>query len=466
MEIFSNGRVVSLDEVLQNKEWRQNYQETIETKYPNKVVLGIKLNIPGPIKTNASLKKVFELGWNKIINSLKDKKLEICFFNLYLDKITGPEGVVVVSGDIIPVKKEMITFESNFLLGRLFDIDVMSKTDKNYQLSRTQLGFEARKCLICEQDAKICAKTQKHTLAEIYREIEKLIEKYMKQDIKNVKIKTVDAALAALLYEVTVNPKPGLVDPISNGSHLDMDVFTFIDSSQSLRPYFSAAYDLAVNFKEKDLTQLFNELRKLGMIAEKDMYAATNGINTHKGAIFSLGIFLTAVAYLKKQQNYSIMALQQTIKKMLSELLEDDFKSINMKNNEELTAGEQQFLKYKTRGIRGEAADGYPVVFNYGLSYLKASTGSLNQRLLDTFMYIAEHTSDSNLIKRAHSVAILTEMKNFTAHYFKLGGSKTKEGIEYLYKLDKLFIERNLSLGGSADLLILTIFVAKIEGVI
>ncbi|MCP0886594.1 triphosphoribosyl-dephospho-CoA synthase CitG [Ligilactobacillus sp. WILCCON 0076] len=466
MEIFSNGRVVSLDEVLQNKEWRQNYQETIETKYPNKVVLGIKLNIPGPIKTNASLKKVFELGWNKIINSLKDKKLEIFFFNLFLDKITGPEGVVVVSGDIIPVKKEMITFESNFLLGRLFDIDVMSKTDKNYQLSRTQLGFEARKCLICEQDAKICAKTQKHTLAEIYREIEKLIEKYMKQDIKNVKIKTVDAALAALLYEVTVNPKPGLVDPISNGSHLDMDVFTFIDSSQALRPYFSAAYDLAVNFKEKDLTQLFNELRKLGMIAEKDMYAATNGINTHKGAIFSLGIFLTAVAYLKKQQNYSIMALQQTIKKMLSELLEDDFKSINMKNNGELTAGEQQFLKYKTRGIRGEAVDGYPVVFNYGLSYLKASTGSLNQRLLDTFMYIAEHTSDSNLIKRAHSVAILTEMKNFTAHYFKLGGSKTKEGIEYLYKLDKLFIERNLSLGGSADLLILTIFVAKIEGVI
>jgi Triphosphoribosyl-dephospho-CoA synthetase len=93
-------------------------------------------------------------------------------------------------------------------------------------------------------------------------------------------------ALRALLYEVSVNPKPGLVDPVSSGPHPDMDVFTFIDSSMSLRRYFSRCVEQGTTFQGDDLRALFLAIRPAGVEAEKAMFEATKGVNTHKGAIF------------------------------------------------------------------------------------------------------------------------------------------------------------------------------------
>lgn len=133
--------------------------------------------------------------------------------------------------------------------------------------------------------------------------------------------KIVNHALKALLYEVVTNPKPGLVDPIDVGSHSDMDVFTFIDSSLALEDYLNCACKIGINFAGKDLTEMFNFLRQEGIIAEKSMLEATKNVNTHKGAVFSLGIFICAQSYAKNNNQN----VYQVIRKMCRDLVKNDF---------------------------------------------------------------------------------------------------------------------------------------------
>lgn len=270
--------------------------------------------------------------------------------------------------------------------------------------------------------------------------------------------KIVNIAIKSMLYEVTVNPKPGLVDPVRSGAHPDMDVFDFIDSALCLRPYFARCFSIGTTYNEQDLRGLFRDIRGYGIDAEKKMLTTTKGINTHKGAIFSLGILVTAVGYQSQQTNFLIDQLPVIISGMVEGLIGHDFVDVYSKKSSEMTAGEKQFVMYGIRGIRGQAVSGYPAVFKYGFPYLCQTTGTRNQRLLDTFMKIVSCTQDSNLIKRAGSVDIVDWVQSQAVEFLKLGGSKTKEGMKKLVELDCLFTKKKLSLGGCADMLILTIF--------
>lgn len=277
---------------------------------------------------------------------------------------------------------------------------------------------------------------------------------------------TVQKALRAVLYEVTVNPKPGLVDPVSQGAHKDMDVFTFIDSAVSLQPYFEQAYQIGLKADTDDLVSIFQTLRVAGKTAEETMFQATTGVNTHKGAIFSLGILLAATGYAHRYNRQSTVEILTTVKGMLINLTQADFAKLSAKQVGQQTAGERQFLQFGKTGIRGEAEAGFPTVAELGLPFLRKATGTRNQQLLDTLLFIASGTEDSNLIKRAGTPTVIDWLKPQIDQYFKLGGSKTKAGMQFLEKLDQVFIERNLSLGGSADLLILTTYLALLEEVI
>lgn len=206
-------------------------------------------------------------------------------------------------------------------------------------------------------------------------------------------------ALRALLYEVSVTPKPGLVDPTDPGPHPDMTVFTFIDSAVSLQPYFEQCRQAGHDFEGADLRQLFQQIRPAGVQAEATMFAATRGVNTHKGAIFSLGILVAASAVVLRQAQPTIAAFFQTVKAMVRGLVHHDLGALNRQTAQ--TAGERQYLKYGQGGIRAEAEAGYPTVVNVGLPFLRERRGTINQRLLDTLLMIASHTSDSNLVKRA-----------------------------------------------------------------
>lgn len=258
-----------------------------------------------------------------------------------------------------------------------------------------------------------------------------------------------NAALKALLYEVDVQPKPGLVDPVDHSTHLDMDVFTFIDSAVALRPYFEKFAQAGIDFSGTDLTELFHEIRPIGIEAEKVMFEATGGVNTHKGAIFSLGILLAAAGF--DEEN-----IRRTTEKMLRGLTEHDFKDLDKKK--QLTNGERMFLKYGITGIRGEAEHGYPTVFEKSLPYLKAHFGNdFGTVLLDTLMVIVSESYDSNVVKRGN-LESLENIQKYAENILTEGGCSDPEGRETLDDMNSYCNENNLSLGGSADLLIITIF--------
>ncbi|MBO8441295.1 MAG: triphosphoribosyl-dephospho-CoA synthase CitG [Firmicutes bacterium] len=276
-------------------------------------------------------------------------------------------------------------------------------------------------------------------------------------------------AVRALLYEAVINPKPGLVDPVTHGSHPDMDIFTFINSSMSLENYFKKCVELAQQSRQKceSLDRLFLRIREEGVRAEKQMFKATVGINTHKGAIFALGIMVTAVAYQNKQ-NVNVIDLQllkRSIKEMMIHIL-DDFEQLQSKDRDDLTAGEKQYLDYGLTGIRGEAANGFSIVIDKALPFMQKTQGSRKQRMLDTLMYIAGNIQDSTLIKRAKTINAVNEVKQDVEKYFALGGSQNITGIEYLKELDAKYAEKHYSLGGTADILILTIYLGLLNRII
>jgi triphosphoribosyl-dephospho-CoA synthase len=261
-------------------------------------------------------------------------------------------------------------------------------------------------------------------------------------------------AFKALVFEVLAVPKPGLVDIVDSGSHSDMDYTTFINSSFAIADYFQEAFLLGKkNYNKKD----FEELRERGKLAEKSMYNATAGVNTHKGTIFSLGllVYSTGIQYqLGDLSSHSIVNRVKILCKNISEELKDDLN----------TAGGKQYKKYGLKGVRQEAEEGFCKSVDIGLFYLKKymKTLSLNDALINTMMHFMSILDDSNLIKRG-DIEGLKFARESAKTAIDLGLMNTEEGREYISFLNREFIKRNLSPGGTADYLILTLYLYFLE---
>ncbi|MFT8728402.1 MAG: triphosphoribosyl-dephospho-CoA synthase CitG [Liquorilactobacillus ghanensis] len=457
--LFSTGQPQSIADVLQDKDKRVAFQQMLLKKYPTAALLVVKLNIPGEIKYNNSIDHLFTVGYNELKKSLFKNKFFLADEFVWRHP-AGETAFIVVNSNGNDLKLLSVNFEETYKLGRLFDVDVLTRKGT---ISRKQLNLPVRRCLICERPAKECARSRRHTLDDLKQTIESKWDTFQQiTENSDYRDKIIDLAQKSLLYEVTVNPKPGLVDPHNHDSHPDMDIFTFIDSSLSLRPYFCSCFDAGWNFAKKDLQELFKEIRPLGVAAEKKMFTATNGVNTHKGAIFSLGIVVTATAYVYHQNNNDdVDNILKIIRDMCHDLVENDFKNLRQLPVENLTAGQKQYLDFGLTGIRGEVQQGFPTIVKWGLPYLnKVSLNQdLNQRLLNVLLQLALHTVDSNLIKRAnYSKETINKAHQLINEYFEFGAEKTASGRSTFNQILAYFKQKNLSLGGTADLLIVTIF--------
>ena len=264
-------------------------------------------------------------------------------------------------------------------------------------------------------------------------------------------------ATKVLLYEVSISPKAGLVSRLSNGSHKDMDFYTFIDSALSLDNYFSECF---VYGQENDFYSpiFFKNLRDLGKKAEREMYQATNGINTHKGTIFSMGIIIAVLAsYLKEVDKIDLKILSEKIKTMCIPLLEELENANNFS-----TYGEKAFKNYHLTGARGLAISGYDIVLLDGINKLKEFTKILDfeTSCILLLFYYTSILDDTNIVNRTN-LETLKEIQILCKNLYEENSkSLSKEKIRNeMSKLNDIFIEKNISAGGSADLLILTIFV-------
>ena len=265
-------------------------------------------------------------------------------------------------------------------------------------------------------------------------------------------------SLEAMLYEVSSYPSFGLVSPISSGSHTDMNYFTFIDSASRLNRYFLEIAHLG--YSPKPIDELFSEVRKIGKKAEKYMFEKTGGINTHKGMIFVLGLGILATSKaLYEKLNFS--EIPKLIKKMTFGIVENELKNIDNKTN--LTHGEKLFLDQGIKGVRGEAENGFPIVFDFSLNfYDENSHMDMNSRLTYTLLAIMSECEDTTILHR-HSHETLNNLQEQSKKILQDQKLNNKDQLENIKNLDNYNIENRISPGGCADLLALTIFMSKVR---
>ena len=285
-----------------------------------------------------------------------------------------------------------------------------------------------------------------------------------KKKCENYAVWLGNLAGTALLEEVYTAPKPGLVDPVSNGAHRDMNLLTFKRSAEALLPYFCRFAEIGIQMSEKP-EGCFLKIRQIGIQAEKAMYEATGQVNTHKGAVFTMGILCAAAgSCFKKYGQVSINSLIIQEQKMVKNILLNELDSIQLQNSKD-THGQKNLCTYGSRGIRGEAADGYPSVINLALPVIrqgKKEGRNWNLVKIQALFTLMSQVEDGNILSRCRSEG-LKEVKKLSQEFLLSGGAYSKGATEELTKLDTYFIHKNYSSGGCADLLAASIFLSEIE---
>lgn len=288
-------------------------------------------------------------------------------------------------------------------------------------------------------------------------------------------------ATQALQAELDTTPKPGLVDKDNNGAHRDMDYALMQLSINTLHPYFVRLALLGF----ADTLPSHTSIRDAGIEAEKAMLEATNSVNTHKGALFSMGLAVVAAAYEEKkaaankeergkerEEGY-LSSLQLTIKALAASF--PDTSGTHGSKAKQLSNGTTTI-----KGALDNAREGYEKLFAEWLPFYNERRKNHDAHALHkTLLRIMCDLDDTNVIYRT-SVATAEEVKqearallaNFEEAYAAQDKEKCASAIEEkcasaellaLKDMDRRYTARNISPGGAADMLSLTVFIGSIQ---
>lgn len=288
-------------------------------------------------------------------------------------------------------------------------------------------------------------------------------------------------AIQALQAELDTTPKPGLVDKDNNGAHRDMDYALMQLSINTLHPYFVRLALLGF----ADTLPSHTVIRDTGIEAEKAMLEATNGVNTHKGALFSMGLAVVAAAYEEKKaaankeergkerEEEYLSSLQLTIKALAASF--PDTSGTHGSKAKQLSNGTTTI-----KGALDNAREGYEKLFAEWLPFYNERRKSHDAHALHkTLLRIMCDLDDTNVIYRTN-VATAEEVKqearallaSFEEAYAAEDKEKCASAIEEkcasaellaLKDMDRRYTERNISPGGAADMLSLTVFIGSIQ---
>lgn len=281
-------------------------------------------------------------------------------------------------------------------------------------------------------------------------------------DLQSIKYPSAQLAVRALLKEICLSPKPGLVDMLNNGAHRDMDFSTFIASIKAISPWFDEFYHYGYTLKLNNQSDFLVGIRPIGLACEKAMYLATHNVNTHKGGIFAFGLLLGVIGYLEQcQQTTNVSTICSTLMGFCHGIVK---KELQLSNSNQ-TVGEKLFKHYQLSGARGEAESGYATVRQISLPiYNKMQQAGYDEEtsLLQVMLHLLAYNQDTNLVSRG-GLAGLHFVQNSAKQLIERGGATDLIGRSHLEKLDKQLIKHNLSPGGSADLIAITWFLAQYQ---
>lgn len=247
-------------------------------------------------------------------------------------------------------------------------------------------------------------------------------------------------AVQSIKAELDTTPKPGLVDKADNGAHSDMDYNLMLKSIYSLHSYFTKLSCLAYN---EDVINI-DKIKTIGIEAEKQMLFTTNGVNTYKGALFSMGLVLYAASYLCQQRDkVQEQQLQKTIKLLSTKFSQPDD-----------THGKKVIEKHNIKGALNSAIDGYPLLFDEWLPFFIKHKNE-EHSLIKLLLFIMTNLDDTNIYYRKGEEVV--------AHVKQQAQEILDDfSIDRVEKLNKEFVKENISPGGAADMLSLTLFIDSI----
>ncbi|GGE12618.1 2-(5''-triphosphoribosyl)-3'-dephosphocoenzyme-A synthase [Marinithermofilum abyssi] len=276
-------------------------------------------------------------------------------------------------------------------------------------------------------------------------------------DAKECSERIANLAVTALIDEAGLTPKPALVDRHSSGAHTDLDFGLMCRSAQVLRGTF-AQIALAA-FRQRPSQVLRERLAVIGRDGEKVMMAATGGTNTHRGAIWALGLLTAGAA----------MSGPGTSARQIAALAGEIARYPDRFSPEKRSSkGYRVRQYYGVPGAIGEARQGFPHVVDVALPALYAarSRGILEPfARLDALMAIIARLDDTCLLHRGGAEALMAA-KDGARAVIVAGGTSTRSGWNALHRLDAELVARNASPGGSADLLAAALFLDSLDPVV
>ena len=264
-------------------------------------------------------------------------------------------------------------------------------------------------------------------------------------------------AIRALLTELTLHPKPGLVSPIDNGAHDDMNVTTFVRSLLALRFYFTAI--AAAGAREAT----FDDLQRLGIAAERRMLAATGGINTHRGAIFCLG-FLAAAAGWRQARGLDLQSekLTETILRLWGGGIAEAARKAPDSH------GARAIRRYGARGAREELLAGLPTLLKIAVPALRQAlrqTSCVERASIQCLFAIMAELQDTNLLHRGGPEG-LAFVQKAAGRFLDAGGVFARDWRQRALDLHGDCVALHLSPGGAADCLAAAWFVLGLDPVL
>ncbi|MGV8918549.1 MAG: triphosphoribosyl-dephospho-CoA synthase [Pseudomonas sp.] len=263
-----------------------------------------------------------------------------------------------------------------------------------------------------------------------------------------------DLAVDALIDEADLSPKPALVDRRGSGAHSDLHLGLMHASALSLWPAFKEMAEAALEFGV--IGQSLREaIGRIGREGEVAMMRTTNGVNTHRGAIWALGLLVTAAAL----EPGNASAAQISMRAARLAVIDDRYAP------QQNSHGAKVAQRYGARGAREQAQLGFPAVTDYGLPQLQRSrangNGEQNARL-DALLAIMSTLADTCVLYRAGEAG-LEAMQHGAQKVLDAGGSASLGGRRCLNELDQQLLSLNASPGGAADLLAACLFIDSLE---
>lgn len=457
---------VTVADMMAAREARAQVQQVLLARYPGTAVVCLTMNVAGPVKTDAQIERAFSWGKAGVFAVLAPQKRR---FQTEIHEVTGPEAVWAVEGDARELKRRLCALEDGCAMGRLLDIDVLVGAGE--KVSRADVGLPPRRCLICGAPAAVCARSRTHSAQELFARTQEIIREHFEEAFVR---RIAEQAERALLTEAALAPKPGLVDRLNPGAHRDMDLFTFIDSACALRPYFEACAREGLARRGGDEAACFDALRTPGLLAEARMRGATGGVNTHKGAVFSMGVLCAALGMGYDGEGSDPDAALLRCGRMTRARMEQELSRAAQGAGD--SCGEQLYRSSGIGGVRAEAAAGFPSVREAALPRLRACLAAgmgVQDAALCALVALMARAEDTNAVRRggAEGARQLRERAEaedaaLCARLAQAEFDAQKEGEALRQRMaqwDAELSAAGISPGGCADMLALTLMAHFME---